>query len=84
MRCCLKRILNIGTLTESDCKNCWALPHCNICIKELDSTEGQTHYEKCDKINACQNSKSSLVSELYQMCVLHEFGYRLDEEEIIL
>ena len=80
----IKRILNIGKLTENECKDCWALPHCNICVKELDSTEGQACYEKRDKINACQNSKGSIASELYQMCVLHEFGYRLDEEEIIL
>ena len=30
------KILNVGNLTEKDCKKCWALRFCGMCVKQAD------------------------------------------------
>lgn len=32
----VKELLNVGALTEEECKNCWALRHCTLCAKMCD------------------------------------------------
>lgn len=76
--------MNIGSLTATECKDCWALSHCTICAAELEYTEGQQEFFRKDKLKACENSRRSVLEKLYEMCVLHEFGYRLNEEAIVL
>ena len=80
----MEAVLNIGSLTADECKNCWALPMCKICIVQMDHADGQSQYTKADKVNACKKTKSNAASELYEACVLHEFGYQPNEEEVIL
>lgn len=80
----MERLLNIGSMTADACRNCWALSHCTICAAELDYTEGQQEFTLENKLKACEKSKRSVMADLYEMCVLHEFGYRLNEEVIIL
>lgn len=80
----MRKLLNVGMLTAEECKNCWALPNCKICVEQIDCANGQEELKKADKLISCENSKGSLMTELYQMCVLHEFGYRLNEEAVVL
>lgn len=80
----MERLLNIGCLTSEECKNCWALSHCSICAAQLEYREGQQTFQKADKLTACEKSKNIVISNLYELCVIHEFGYRLGEEDIIL
>lgn len=80
----MKKLLNIGYLTAEECKDCWALPNCSICAAQLEYRDGQKEFCKSDKWSACEKSKSIVISSLYEACVLHEFGYRLNEEEIVL
>lgn len=80
----MENLLNIGCLTSEECKNCWALPHCSICAAQLEYREGQQAFHKADKLAACEKSKNIVISNLYELCVIHELGYRLGEEEIIL
>lgn len=80
----MESILNIGTLTENECIDCWALPNCRICAAQLEYVNGQTEFRKEDKLPACKQSKANMMADMYELCVLHEFGYRLNEEVIIL
>ena len=80
----MENLLNIGSLTSEECKNCWALAHCSICAAQLEYQEGQKAFQKADKLKACEKSKNIVIANLYEICVLHELGYRLGEEEIIL
>lgn len=80
----MNKLLNIGSLTANECKDCWALLNCKICAAELEYTEGQKEFTKKNKLKACEKSKRLAMTDLYEMCVLHEFGYRLNEEVIIL
>ncbi len=80
----IEDLLNIGSLTASECKNCWVLPNCKICAAQLEYVSGQKKFTKEDKLPACKQSKMNVMADLYELCVLHEFGYRLNEEVIIL
>lgn len=80
----MKKLLNIGLLTEEECKKCWALPNCSICAAQLDYIENQVEFTSEDKLKACEKSKNAVFADLYEMCVLHEFGYHLNEEDIVL
>ena len=77
-------LMNIGSMTEDACKDCWALSHCRICAAQIDYKGKQHGFTQEQNLTACEKSKSEVMADLYEMCVLHEFGYRLNEERIIL
>ena len=77
-------MLNLSSLTKEECKNCWAISLCKICAAQIDYKEGQKAYTKEAKLLACKRAKQSAANNLYEACVLHEFGYRPNEEGIVL
>ena len=32
-----EKLLNIGTLTQEECKDCWAIANCMICARQCDN-----------------------------------------------
>lgn len=80
----IQNFLNIGQLTADECQKCWALPVCSICAAQLNCVDGQTEFKKCDKLQACHGERNGLIADMYQMCVLHEFGYRPDDQDAIV
>lgn len=55
--------LNIGKLTESECKQCWAMRFCNMCISscnDLDANE----ISRFQKLNSCEQQKKNILIEL--------------------
>lgn len=70
----IKALLNVGKLTEEECKNCWNLRHCLVCSNEIE-LHGKDKPEKEDKLQVCQGSRAATEFALYQLCVLKEFGY---------
>lgn len=75
----MKNLLNVGKLTEEDCKECWNLRHCLICSNEIEFHGNEKPCRK-DKLEVCRRSKGDTTFELYQQCVLEEFGYLSREE----
>lgn len=65
-------LLNIGKLTESECKNCWAIRGCRLCatmadnVKELSAELKRGH---------CRMSRNIYESNLKDYAVLKELGY---------
>lgn len=64
--------LNIGTLTESNCKNCWAIRFCNLCIEhcyDIDTkalcTSRKDYYCKYQKKSALKKLKDIIDSPIY-------------------
>ena len=47
-----RSLLNISQLTEKQCKNCFALRHCNLCAKYCDNN-GELSSEL--KLSNCKN-----------------------------
>ncbi len=75
----IDRILNIGKCSEDACKTCWALNQCSMCSSqlEMDGSLGPT-YE--NKLVECKRNKLNLMGDIYEQCVLKEFGYDANTE----
>lgn len=65
----ISEILNIGKLTESKCKDCWAFQMCDMCAKRLEK-EGTFSKEK--KLIACQNAKRSAFTKIRVLVLDYE------------
>jgi uncharacterized protein len=71
----VKALLNVGKLTEKDCKNCWALTHCSLCAVFADGSEGLSSELKR---KSCRNVQLTLEEMFKDYCALREFGYDFD------
>ncbi|MCL2153504.1 MAG: Cys-rich peptide radical SAM maturase CcpM [Oscillospiraceae bacterium] len=65
-------IMNIGKITETECKNCWGLRQCELCASQI---EFDMIITKEDKIKECSRCKNAAIANLYELSVLREFGY---------
>lgn len=73
----VKRLTNIGALSEPECKECWALHHCTICLcrcidKDVMSREA--------KLRHCAESKAEALTKMRDLCFLQMEG--LDFEKL--
>lgn len=67
----IKDLLNIGTLTAEQCKNCWAIEYCNSCAAGID--EGN---ELCPekRLARCKDIKHGCEMRFIEYCTLREKG----------
>ncbi len=72
-----RKILNIGELTKDNCRKCWALPNCMMCVAMAD---GGNMLSKKKKLFHCRESISEVLYNLKELCMLQEFGYNFIEE----
>lgn len=77
----MRDILNIGKLTEEECKSCWNLQRCSICSNEI-AFHGKGKPGKKEKLELCREKKRESVRELYEQSVLKEFGYKTETEAV--
>ena len=63
------KVLNICELTEYDCKNCWAITHCNLCVKFCDNNG---EFSADFKIKNCQNSRRVAENVLMEYASFHD------------
>lgn len=73
-------ILNCGKLSEIECKNCWNLLHCNVCISMANSESG-VGFNKSEKLACCNESMLVTMTQLKEYCTLKEFGYQRTYEK---
>lgn len=71
----MKRFMNIGKLTKEECKECWNLQNCSICGEQFTLSEDDAESKK-HKLQKCEEEKSRVFDDLYEICVLREFGYQ--------
>ncbi len=72
----VKRLLNIGKLTEENCKNCWALLHCSLCAKfALDKSKLSANA----KLSQCDGVRNRFDNFLKDYCFLKELGVRFND-----
>lgn len=67
-------LLNIGKLTENECRNCWAFTQCIICAKKADK-KGVLSADK--KRKYCQESKAMVYSKIRNKILLFELNKHL-------
>lgn len=75
----IREILNIGKLTENECKKCWAISMCNMCINELNCS--QDCFLKEEKLKSCLSNKAGVMRDLYELLAICELGYEIDVED---
>lgn len=64
------KFMNIGMLTENECKRCWAMRYCNICIMFCNDIEKkQLSSEK--KLLACKQIKVDVLNFFKREIVNH-------------
>ena len=71
-----KSMLNIGQLTASMCKNCWAFNLCNICVAAC--YDGKT-ISQSQRLLHCDKSKNAALNKIMDVIFLQENGYRFGE-----
>ncbi len=70
----IKKMLNIGKITEETCKNCWSFYLCNICIKRADKN-GVVSTTK--KLKACSFAKRGALDKINQKLLVYEnYAYK--------
>jgi uncharacterized protein len=72
-------IMNIGRCSADTCKTCWALNQCSMCSSqiEMEGDDGPTAQSKAVE---CKRIKRNLADDMYELCVLREFGYDANTE----
>lgn len=68
------KILNICKLTEEECKNCWAIFHCLICVKSCDNN-GKLSREF--KLSHCASIKKIVESNFKEYLLFKEINEEL-------
>ena len=61
-------LLNIGTMTENRCKNCFAMRFCNICMQKCFNPESGT-IDADSKIVHCKNKQNMILNFLKKLVV---------------
>lgn len=69
-------LLNIGRLTEKECKNCFAIRNCTICAAAIDDN-GILSRKK--KLEICEDVRRSFLEMLKDLSVLYRCGYKYEE-----
>lgn len=73
----VRTLLNIGKLTASDCKKCWAYRFCYLCAGYADKED---HLSADKKISRCKEVRTDAATSLLEYCTLREFGHNFDDE----
>ena len=73
-----KTIMNIGKITEEECKVCWALFFCKMCIAEIEKNGETSKKTKCQN---CTINKRVALETLKEITLLKEYGYTFGMEE---
>lgn len=68
----VSRIINIGKITENECKNCWSIKHCLICAVLVDDI---TKFSREKKLLQCKRMKKNNIELIYDFLTLIEFDY---------
>ena len=72
----MQKILNIGKITEEECKTCWNLRNCSLCSSRI---EFDTEPTKETKMIECKKICDNTFFDMYELCVLSEFGHTESE-----
>jgi len=72
-------ILNIGKVTDVECKSCWNFMHCGLCVS---SSDGGTLICKDLRLKNCEAMKNSTIDKMMNICLLLENGYDFERKTI--
>lgn len=70
----IRRLLNIGEITQETCKNCWAIRLCKICAEKADALESLSPKLKLER---CRIQRKLIVDYLIQCYLLSQMNIEL-------
>ena len=68
----IRRLLNVGTISEDKCKNCWAFRFCILCCASADTGSGLSGDKKTSK---CVRVRNMAENNLKDICTLKENNF---------
>ena len=63
------QILNIGSITDSECKNCWAIRNCSMCTRLFDYSQDDAAAEK---LKYCESIKRTAQKRIRTIILFSE------------
>ena len=76
-----RTLLNIGKLTEKECKQCWAFRFCSSCAVQADDLE-KLSAEK--KLQNCAMIRAHIDNMMRDYCTMRDLGFDFDKEKIFI
>ena len=76
-----RALLNIGKLTEKECKQCWAFRFCSACAVQADNLE-ELSAEK--KLQNCALIRGHIDNMMRDYCVMRDLGCNFDKEKLFV
>ena len=73
-------VLNVGRLTEAECKKCWNFLHCGLCVS---ACEGEKEFSRERRLKNCKISMNNTLNSLKIICLLLENGYDFELERAV-
>lgn len=77
----VKRFLNVGQVTEEDCRNCWSFRFCSLCGKKADS--GNAEFDAARKKKHCGDVRNAAYEKIKRYLLFQEmavyYGAQLEE-----
>lgn len=71
------KLLNIGKITEKQCKECWAIGHCKLCFVQADDGE---RLSAESRLNNCKDIKDMIVEQFRDICFLKKYKCNFEDE----
>lgn len=68
----VKKLLNVGRITEHECKECWAFSYCTQCAAFADELD---KLSKEKRLSCCKDTKAKVANMFLNYCMLKELGY---------
>lgn len=72
-------IINIGRLTETECKSCWNFVNCLLCVASCDK---DGHLCGAERLKHCDSSKNGTMGTLKAICLLLENKHDFIKREV--
>jgi uncharacterized protein len=73
----VKALLNIGSLTAEECRNCWAVGHCMLCAKHCDGGDSLSAERK---LTYCGGARHNALEMLKNIVLMKEAKYYYGEK----
>lgn len=76
-----RALLNIGKLTEKECKQCWAFRFCSACAVQADDLDNLSAEKK---LQNCAMIRGHIDNMMKDYCVLRDLGCNFDKEKLFI
>lgn len=74
-----RNLLNIGKLTEKECKKCWAFRFCSSCAVQADDLEKLSAKKK---LQNCAMIRAHVDNMMRDYCTMRDLGFDFDKEKV--